>query len=120
MKCAAPARLNKRDKTVIALAYFHRYGWIVPCFAAAYAVRRIHGASAIVMGLGALVFAVWTFFGYRLKWRHVYCSYQDAYHQKMTPRRIRWHEVKKSDAYGVPLFFAGVGAALLLAAVFGK
>ena len=66
-----------------------------------------------------LFFSVWTFVGYKRRWKHIFCSYQNAYHRKMTPGRIDWDQIKKSDAYGVPLIFflfalAGIAVLFLL------
>ena len=57
--------------------------------------------------------------GYLLKWKHVYCAYQNAYHQDMTPDMVNWRKVRKSDAYGVPIIFIVLGIACVAAAVFG-
>ena len=95
---------------VIALAYFHRYGWIVlMLICAGIWSSRIVG----IMGGFMVAVALWSFVGYQLEWRHIYCSYQEANHQKMTPNFIRWHTVKKIDAYGVPIVFLILGTAAL-------
>ena len=46
-------------------------------------------------------------------------SYQNAYHQDMTPDMVNWRKVRKSDAYGVPIIFIVLGIACVAAAVFG-
>lgn len=106
---------NKRQApawAVIALAYFHRYGWILlMLICAGIWNNKLVG----IMGGFMVAVAVWSFAGYKLEWRHIYCSYQEANHQKMTPNFIRWHTVKKSDAYGVPLVFLILGIAALVA-----
>ena len=100
---AIMARIN-------AVAYFHRYGWIAVMM----------GCIAIwpeymcwIFGLSDIIFAVWTYVGYRLKWRHIYCSFQDADHQEMTPYSSLRYPIKKSDAYGVPLIFLTLGFLML-------
>ena len=95
---------------VIALAYFHRYGWIVLMLIC---TRIWRSRIAGIMGGFMVAVALWSFVGYQLEWRHIYCSYQEANHQKMTPNFIRWHTVKKSDAYGVPIVFLILGTAAL-------
>ena len=65
------------------------------------------------MGMGLLLFAIYSFVGYKLRWKHIFCSYQNANHQKMTPDCINWNTVKKSDAYGVPAIFAILGVAAI-------
>lgn len=105
-----------QDKTyagIIALAYFHRYGWIAVMFALVLVFRE----TLYVFAVSTIVYAVWTFIGYKLRWRHIFCSYQNAYHIKMTPERIDWDMIEKHDAYGVPVLFLLMGLLCLCAAV---
>lgn len=96
-------------KRIILLAYFHRYGWIALMLLLLYFTKRIS-----VIGISCIAFSIWSFFGYLLRWEHIYCSYQNAYHTPMTPNHIRWGTVKKADAYGIPAIFLILGVALLL------
>lgn len=105
--------MSKSDTTakrIIVLAYFHRYGWIAVMLGciAVWPDQMLYSLS-----VSAITFSIWSFVGYRLKWRHIYCSFQNAYHKKMTPHSISWGQIKKSDAYGVPLIFLTIGLALL-------
>lgn len=102
-----------RINSVIALALFHRYGWMAVMTCCALAWREY---TAQIIGISCVLFAVWSFAGYKLQWKHIYCSYQDASHRKMTPGSIQWHTMKKSDAYGVPLVFLILGLACLIVA----
>lgn len=104
------------DKTyagIIALAYFHRYGWIAAMFALTFILRKVFYVWSISM----IVYAAWTFIGYKLRWRHIFCSYQNAGHRKMTPERIDWDWIEKYDAYGIPIFFFVMGLVCLCAAI---
>jgi len=104
------------DKTyagIIALAYFHRYGWIAVMFALTFILRNVFYVWSISM----IVYAAWTFIGYKLRWRHIFCSYQNAGHRKMTPERIDWDRIEKYDAYGIPIFFFVMGLVCLCAAI---
>lgn len=107
-------RNRKGNKIIIFLAYMHRYG----CFAAL-ALALWLTSSKLVFGAGVVLYALWTLCGYRLKWKHIYCSYQNASHHKMTPNRMNWKEIKKSDAYGIPIFFFVGGTALILVDLLG-
>ena len=100
-----------KGKRIIALAYFHRYGWIA---AMMICVAVWLEQMIFILSVGSIAFSVWSFVGYKNKWKHIYCSFQNAYHQKMTPNNIQWHKIKKSDAYGVPLIFLIIGLALLV------
>ncbi len=100
---------KKPNILIVALAYFHRYGWIVLMLLLMCIIRKM-----CVLGIGCVAFSVWTFFGYILRWKHIYCSYQNAYHMPMTPDNINWDTVKKTDAYGIPAILMILGVALLL------
>ncbi|MBQ4140957.1 MAG: hypothetical protein IJD70_06435 [Clostridia bacterium] len=104
---------DKTNAGIIALAYFHRYGWIAVMFALTFILRKVFYVWSISM----IVYAAWTFIGYKLRWRHIFCSYQNAYHIKMTPERIDWDSIEKHDAYGVPLLFLVMGLVSLCAAI---
>ena len=95
----------------ILLAYFHRYGWIVVMLLIMYLTKK----PDVVMGISVIVFSIWTFLGYILRWKHIYCSYQDACHMRMTPEKVQWDTVKESDAFGVPAIFLILGVFLLVA-----
>lgn len=105
---------SKTQRRVIALAYFHRYGWLVAMMGciALWPLYMLY-----IMGVSMIVFSIWSLVGYRRKWRHIYCSYQNAYHKEMTPHSVRWHQIKKSDAYGIPLIFLIMGFATLCIAI---
>ncbi len=94
---------------IILLAYFHRYGWIAAMLLMMYLTK----STDVVLGVSAITFAVWTLLGYLLKWKHLYCSYQNAYHMPMTPDRIDWDTVRVTDALGIPAFFLILGAIML-------
>ena len=102
---------NKAAKQIIALAFFHRYGWIIVMMALWFILP--HQMLYYTTSVCFIVFSIWSFIGYKRKWRHIFCSYQNAYRRKMTPHSIHWQKMKKSDAYGVPLIFFIMGLALL-------
>lgn len=108
--CDGMNKTGRTENMVVALAYFHRYGWIAAMMVcvAVWLEEMIY-----ILAAGFLGFSVWSFLGYRRKWKHIYCSFQNACHQKMTPDNVQWHKVKKSDAYGTPLVFLVLGLALL-------
>ncbi len=47
--------------------------------------------------------------GYLLGWRHVFCAWQEAGRQKMTPFYNDWDAVTKKEAYGLPAVCVIVG-----------
>lgn len=82
---------------VILLALFHRYGWIV-----AMIIVMNFGNPLLIGSVFLLIFSIWSIIGYVFKWNHIFCSYQNAYHKKMTPNTVNWSKVKKRDAIGMP------------------
>jgi hypothetical protein len=101
---------GNREKKIIALAYFHRYGWIALLFAC---VAIYPKTIFLTWSFGFIAYAIWSYVGYKLRWKHIFCSYQNAYRLSMTPDNIRWGWVKKSDAYGVTIIFFVIGVACL-------
>ena len=102
---------EKKKKRIIVLAYMHRYGWIAILFGC---ITVFPKAVFIFFGVGFIVSAIWSFVGYKLRWKHIFCSYQNAHHLPMTPNNIRWGWVKKSDAYGIPIILFVIGVATLV------
>lgn len=101
--------MKKREPTqtgVIVLAYLHRYGILFAL------ILFLHSMKFLFVG--CIVYAAWSFVGYTCGWKHIFCSYQNAYHQKMTPDSIKWSSIKKSDAYGIPLIFLILGVLALI------
>ena len=96
------SRYSAKEKRIIALAYFHRYGWIVTAYLLTFISLKLLFAAFIV-------FSIWSFVGYKCKWKHIFCSYQNVYHLKMTPNSINWCWLKKSDAYLIPIIFFILG-----------
>lgn len=105
------SRMDTTRNQIIALAYFHRYGWIVTMLIII-AIWPEHMLR--ILAVGFIIFSIWTLIGYRRKWRHICCSYQNAYRQKMTPHSVRWHQIKKNDVYVVSLLFGLMGLLLLV------
>ena len=95
-----------KRKIIIALAYFHRYGWIALLLLSLYLFPH-----ASVLFVFSILYSVWTFIGYKYNWKHVFCSFQNMNHQKMTPNSISWDLIKKSDVWCIILIFAFLGIA---------
>ena len=107
--------MNKKDKEyklIVALAYFHRYGWMAFLLLGMLIFRHIYAVA-----VGVILYSIWTIVGYLCKWKHIYCSFQDAYHTTMTPDSIDWDWIAKSDVYAFLLFFV-LGTLMILCEVF--
>lgn len=92
---------------VIFLALFHRYGWIIITLISMFIWNPLLVGAIFMFG-----FSVWSILGYIFKWKHIYCSYQNAYREKMTPHRTDWSRVKNFDAIGIPVMFLAVSVAM--------
>lgn len=87
---------HRNDGRVRALTYIYRYMLFGVLFIACW----VPGRRIAVCSAGFLLYSLWTLLGYRLKWRHIYCAYQIMYHRPMTPGKIDWKQIRKSDIYG--------------------
>ena len=111
----------KKDphRSVIILAYCNRYLYPFLAFLIPMLLLPLHRNKTWLMlslGVCVLLFGVYQLVGYLLRWRHIFCSFQNAYHVEMTPDDVRWDWVKKSDAYGVPIVFGVLGIACIAVA----
>lgn len=96
---------------IIILAYANRYLYpLLILFVMAFG--RVT-SNFVPTGISILVFAAYQLIGYLCRWKHIFCSFQNAYHQKMTPNRIDWDIISKVDAYCIPCFFAILGIIFL-------
>lgn len=97
--------MKKTDKKtiIILLALLHSYGMGV-AFLVFFCLWGYHRLAFLLTGVAFLIHSVWSFIGYRYKWKHVYCSYQSWLHkQKMSPDKIKWQKIDRKDANRVPL-----------------
>ena len=110
--------MSHHDKTydrIIALAYFHRYGLGLFLLLMVLIARKIDGeVFAFAWTGGFISYAVWTLVGYRRRWRHIFCSFQNAHRERMTPYNTAWGRIKKSDIYGMFWTFLILGLVFLL------
>ena len=107
---------KQRRKRVMILAGLLRYGLPISVLVLALIVGKVTGsgrAAVAALGAGCLILGLYELLAYLLKWKHFYCAYQNAYYQDMTPDKIDWEKVRKSDAYGVPAIFITLGIACL-------
>lgn len=72
----------------------------------------------LLYGCAFLAYGLYDIIGYKCKWRHIYCSYQNANRRKMTPNHIHWDEVKKSDIYAMAAVMGVLGIAFIIASFY--
>ncbi len=106
---------NRHDANstfIIVLAYANRYFY--PLLILLFLSFGKLNSNYIPTGISILAFSAYELIGVLCKWKHIFCSFQNAYHQKMTPKEIDWEKISKIDAYGIPCIFAIWGILLLL------
>ena len=102
---------SKKESSIVTFAYLHRYGLFLLTVICAVVFSQV---KFLVLGIASSIYAIWSFIGYRCRWKHIFCSYQSLYHKRMTPNKIKWDFIKKSDAYGLPIIFGVLGLGCLL------
>lgn len=101
-----------RNLAVEILAFGYRY--VYPIVIASMTLWVEKEYSLLAMGMGAILYAVYGVVGYRCRWKHIYCAFQSTRREPMTPENIRWHRMKKKDAYTEPVIFGVLGMLLLI------
>ncbi|MCI8670040.1 MAG: hypothetical protein HFI34_11075 [Lachnospiraceae bacterium] len=104
-------RYHSSRTLVIILAYANRYFYPLLIL-----IMLSFGKSIgyIPAGISLLAFSAYGLIGYLCKWKHIFCSFQNAYHQKMTPDRIDWGKISKADVYCCSCIWGILGMVLLL------
>lgn len=101
-----------KNVLIIVLAYANRY--LYPGIILLVLLYGKSSSNYIPAAISILAFSAYELIGYLCKWKHIFCSFQNVNHQKMTPDHIDWGKVSKADAYGCPCIFAVFGILLLL------
>ena len=115
------SKLQDRNQRVRALALFCRYGIIAIIVAGLVVCMKLRrDYLLLIMGVGLLLLAAWNTAGYFFRWRHVYCSWQNAKKQRMTPHDIRWGTVDRKEFFACVALDAVMGiAAIVVQLVWG-
>jgi hypothetical protein len=101
-----------RNWVIVALVVARRYLWPV---LAVWVSPVIGGKNTFLwMGILIILLEAYTFIGYKLRWKHMFCYYQKIHRKEMTPDNIRWGIVKKSDVYGETITFGVLGVACIV------
>ncbi len=104
------------EKRVMSLAYLHHWGWMIAFIVGMFIWPQYMWEVLILCSTANLI---WSVIGYRCKWRHIFCSTQISSHEELTPHCVFWHNVKKSDIYGVPMSFIVIGSCAIFAEAIG-
>ncbi len=106
---------GKTTKRIKALAYLHRYFPLLVVILVL--IPMPPSVLFCLLGVMFFVLGVWTFVGYKLRWKHIFCSFQDTHRKSMTPESIRWGWVEKREAYGMSIIEVVMGIALIVFAI---
>ena len=111
---------NYNSSIVMLLAYMHRYLFPIALGIVPVLIAGIIGEDYlfVLWGCALLLHALYDIIGYKYRWRHIYCSYQNSSRQKMTPNHVHWDNVKKSDIYGMSALMGCFGVILILVSFF--
>ena len=111
---------NYNSSIVILLAYIHRYLFPIALGILPLLIAKIIGEDYLfeLWGCAFLIYALYDIIGYKCKWRHIYCSYQNSSRQKMTPNHVHWDNVKKTDIYGMSALMGCFGVILIIVSFF--
>lgn len=106
---------QSRDMTVVTMAYLHHHVYMILLVGVS---LLIGGSDCILsLGLGFLFYAVYTLVGYKLRWKHIYCSFSIPHRArkwKMKTNNYNWKSISKVDVYGVSIMFGLFGIVCLL------
>ena len=103
---------DPRTKRILLLAKCNRTVFPTVAVLIPLLLSFVHGNKAATLfsvGGSVILYGLYQLMGYLLRWTHIYCSYQNAYHKEMTPEDVDWNEIQKSDGYGVPIIFGVIG-----------
>lgn len=111
---------NYNSNVVMLLAYMHRYLFPIALGILPMLIAEVIGEDYLfeLWGCAFLIYALYDIIGYKCKWRHIYCSYQNSSHQRMTPNHVHWDDVKKSDIYGMSALMGCFGVILIIVSFF--
>jgi len=107
MKSANP---QKTDKSVH-LANIYRYFFLPILVIVALFWRS---QTLLCMGIGFIVFAMYTLIGYKCQWKHIYLAFQEMQKQKMTPNKIQWNTIQPGTVLKFPVCFGILGLIMVI------
>ncbi|HAQ56749.1 MAG TPA: hypothetical protein DCR44_05070 [Acholeplasmatales bacterium] len=103
----------RQARNVKVLAYGVYYSLLVafvPLYLLGF-VLYLHPYSGVLsLCFGLFLYGCYLLLGALLRFRHIYCLYQNANHLPMTPEDVHWNTLNRSDYYGVPAVFMVMGA----------
>ena len=76
------------------------------------------GQTLLVMGTGFIAFALYTFIGYKCRWKHLYLAFQEMQRSKMTPNNIQWNTIKTGNVLKFPILFSITGVVMVVYQLF--
>ncbi len=114
-------RWSKKEKNILALAYFVRYGYIALMFALIFimGLLQLRTVAKYFFCIAIILDGVYYLVGRKLKFKHLYCAMQNAYHQEMTPHNSgNYPSRMERDIFLIGILFIGLGTLGILALLF--
>ncbi len=114
-------RWSKKEKNILALAYFVRYGYIALMFALIFilGLLQLSVVAKYFFFIAIIIYGAYYLVGRKLKFKHLYCAMQNAYRQEMTPRNSGTYPwCMERDIICIGVIFIGLGALGILALLF--
>ncbi len=106
-----------KNNSIIIMAYIHRYGFLILILGLLAKVTNNSNGRFLGAGIISILYALYDLIGYKLKWKHIYCSFQSLQKQRMTPDRIIWRSVDKKDVYTIVILCGATGIMLIIAEI---
>ena len=111
--------LSKRQITWIKiLALFWRYAapFLLLLLGCQIGIILSHSKTGAVIGMASefIFLGLYLYVGYRARWRHIYCFYQDVNREAMTPDHCAWDTLEKKDVVGLPIVLILLGIIVII------
>ena len=109
---------NSERRKILILAYFDCYVFpLITVFLPLF-IGTTDKSRLLYLSIFILVFSVYKIIGFRLEWKHVYCSYQRSTRQKMTPDDIRFENLSFLEKYALFIILIVVSVISFIVLIF--
>ena len=116
-------RWSKKEKNILALAYFIRYGYFALTIVLMFiiALLQLRTAAKYFLFIAIIIYGVYHLVGRKLNFKHLYCAMQNAYRQEMTPRNFGTYPSRmERDIVLIGILCIGFGTLGILVLLFYK
>ena len=110
----AAMKKKQRDMTVVTLAYWHHHFYLI--FLVGISLLVGGDGCILSLGVGFLFYAAYTLVGYKLRWKHIYCSFSIPHRTKgwkMKTNNYNWKSISKAEVYVASIIWGLLGIGCL-------